>query len=225
MRHYLCLAPALAQGTLPFGMMTRSAVAQLVAFTGAALGLTPADLGALTRTIQIAVVTIAADAHLRCAVPAAIQPIRLLAVLHVPRAALDKAAQHWHKGKANAPLNARAQVEGPGFRQELVPGLRLSSVREQDTAIAPWCGHGICIRHFVTAASATAFDSVRQNRQTRPGQTPNRDSHAKSTANDSEGFSRQSPKSRGFQTSFTIATNRRTSSSLRGGTTLPERHA
>jgi hypothetical protein len=62
-------------------------------------------------------------------------------------AALDKAAQHWHKGKANAPLNAREHVEGPGFCQELIPGLRLSSVREQDTAIAPWCGHGICIRH------------------------------------------------------------------------------
>lgn len=35
MRHYLCLA--LAQGALPVGMMTRAAVAQLVAFTGAAL--------------------------------------------------------------------------------------------------------------------------------------------------------------------------------------------
>jgi len=39
MRHYLCWAQALAlaQGALPVGMMTRSAVAQLVAFTGAAL--------------------------------------------------------------------------------------------------------------------------------------------------------------------------------------------
>jgi hypothetical protein len=39
MRHYLCwaLAPALAQGALPIGMMSRSAVAQLVAFTGAPL--------------------------------------------------------------------------------------------------------------------------------------------------------------------------------------------
>ena len=89
------------------------------------------------------------------------------------RVALDKAAQHWHKGEANAPSNARAQVEGPGFCQELLPGLRLSSVREQDTAIAPWCGHGICIRHFVTAASATTFDSTRQNRQTRPVQIQN----------------------------------------------------
>ena len=56
------------------------------------------------------------------------QPIRLLAICHVPRAALDKAAPHWHKGKANAPLNAREHVEGPGFCQELIPGLRLSSV-------------------------------------------------------------------------------------------------
>ena len=64
-----------------------------------------------------------------------------------PRAALDKAAQHWHKGGANAPLNAREHVEGPGFCQELLPGLRLSSVRKQDTAIAPLCGHGIRIRH------------------------------------------------------------------------------
>jgi hypothetical protein len=39
MRHYLCwaLAPALAQSALPVGMMKRAAVAQLVAFTGAAL--------------------------------------------------------------------------------------------------------------------------------------------------------------------------------------------
>ena len=102
--------------------------------------------------------------------PAVVQPIRLLAVLHVPRAALDKASQQWHKGKANAPLTAREHVEGPGFCQELLPGLRLSSVREQDTAIAPWCGHSISIRYFVTATSATAFDLIRQNRQTRPDQ-------------------------------------------------------
>jgi hypothetical protein len=91
MRHYLCWAPlALAQGALPVGMMTRAAVAQLVAFTGAALGLTPADLGTLTRTIQIAAVTIAADVHLRCAVPAAVQPKCLPAVLHA-------LAPHWTK--------------------------------------------------------------------------------------------------------------------------------
>jgi hypothetical protein len=87
MRHYLCWAqaPALAQGALPVGMMTRSAVAQLVAVTGAA-----ADLGTLTRTIQIAAVTIAADAHLRCAVPAAVQPKRPLAIHHA-------LAPHWTK--------------------------------------------------------------------------------------------------------------------------------
>jgi hypothetical protein len=95
MRHYLCWAqaPALAQGALPVGMIERAAVAQLVAFAGTALGLTPANLGALTRTIQIAAVTIAADAHLRCAVPAAVQPKRLLAVSHA-------LASHWTKPRS-----------------------------------------------------------------------------------------------------------------------------
>ncbi len=37
MRHYLCLALALAQGALPVGMLTRAGVAQLVAFASAAL--------------------------------------------------------------------------------------------------------------------------------------------------------------------------------------------
>lgn len=77
MRHFLCLA--LPPRPLPGGVQSRPAVAPLVEFTSAAQGLTPADLGALTRGVDVAAVTVAADAHSLCAAPATIQPIRLLA--------------------------------------------------------------------------------------------------------------------------------------------------
>jgi len=77
MRHFLCLA--LPPRPLPGGMQPRPAVAQLVEFTSAAHGLAPVDLGALTRAVNVAAVTVAADAHPLCAAPATIQPIRLLA--------------------------------------------------------------------------------------------------------------------------------------------------
>jgi hypothetical protein len=44
MRHFLCLA--LAPGHVPGGVQPRPVVGQPVEFTGAAQGLTPADLGA-----------------------------------------------------------------------------------------------------------------------------------------------------------------------------------
>jgi hypothetical protein len=116
MRHFLRLA--LTPGTLPGGVPTRPAVAQLVAFTGAAQRFTPADLRALTRAIPVAVVTVAADAHLLYAAPATVEPIRRLACFHAPR------AQHWTKPRIagikarQTRLHAREHVEGPGFFQE-----------------------------------------------------------------------------------------------------------
>jgi hypothetical protein len=50
-----------------------------------------------------------------------------------PHAALDKAAHHWHKGKANVRLCARA-VEGPGFFQERARAFVYSASGKQDTA-------------------------------------------------------------------------------------------
>jgi len=70
MRHFL--RAALAQGALPGGMPMCSAVAQLVAFTSTVQRLTAANLGALTRAVDVAVVTVAADAHLLCAAPATV---------------------------------------------------------------------------------------------------------------------------------------------------------
>ena len=87
MRHFLRLA--LAPGALPGGVPTRSAVALLVAFTGAAQRLAPADLRALPRAVLVAAVAVAADAHLLRAAPATVQPIALLACPHAPR------TQHW----------------------------------------------------------------------------------------------------------------------------------
>ena len=51
MRHFL--RSARSPGPLPGSVQTRSGQAQLVAFTGAAQRLTPADLGALTRAVQV----------------------------------------------------------------------------------------------------------------------------------------------------------------------------
>jgi len=116
MRHFL--RSARSPGPLPGSVQTRSAVAQLVAFTGAAQRLTPADLGALTRAVQVAAVTVAADPHLLGAAPATVEPIRLLACPHAPR------AQHWTtphsagiKARRTRPY-AREHVAGPGFFQE-----------------------------------------------------------------------------------------------------------
>lgn len=70
MRHFL--RSAIAPGALPGGMPKGSTMTQLVAFTGTAQRLTAADLGALTRAVDVAVVTVAADAHLLCAAPATV---------------------------------------------------------------------------------------------------------------------------------------------------------
>lgn len=118
MRHFLRLPPT--PGALPGGVPTRSAVAQLVAFTGAAQRLTPANLRALACAVAVAVVTVTADAYLLHTAPATVEPIRLLACLHAPR------AQHWTKLRIagikarQTRLHAREHVEGPGFFQERV---------------------------------------------------------------------------------------------------------
>ena len=89
MRHYLCLA--LAQGVLPRGVFKRSRKTLLVGFARALRRLTPRDLGTFALTVHVAVVTVAADAHLHGAEPAVVQPVSLLAGPHAPH------TQHWTK--------------------------------------------------------------------------------------------------------------------------------
>jgi hypothetical protein len=89
MRHFLCLA--FTPHALPVGMPSRSELAQLIVFGGAAPRLAPADLRALTRAVDVAVVTVAADAYLLGTAPATVQPIGLLACLHASH------TQHWTK--------------------------------------------------------------------------------------------------------------------------------
>jgi len=171
MRHFLRLA--LAPGTLPGGMPTRSAVAQLVAFTGAAHRLKPADLRAFTRAVQVAAVTLAADAHLLCAAPATVQPIRLLACPHAPR------AQHWTKPRIagikarQTRLHAREHVEGPGFRQERARAFVYPACgnRIQRERPLPACRVCLSVTSRPQPGWMTAFDSIRRYRQTRPDQT------------------------------------------------------
>lgn len=119
MRHFLRLAPA--PGALPGSVPARAAVAQLVAFAGTAQGFTPANLRALARAVAVAAITPAADAHLRHAAPATVEPIGLLACWHAsPR------GWHWTKPRSTGIkarqtcLHAREQAEGPGFFQERV---------------------------------------------------------------------------------------------------------
>ena len=129
MRHFLRLA--LTPGALPGGVPTRSAVAQLVAFTGAAQRLTPADCRALARAVAVAAIALGADSHLLYAAPATVEPIGLLACLHASR------AQHWTKPpiagiKARQTrLHAREHVEGPGFFQECVRAFVYSASRNR----------------------------------------------------------------------------------------------
>jgi hypothetical protein len=49
------------------------------------------------------------------------------------REPLDKAAHHWHKGKATCAY-ARERVEGPGFFQELARAFVYPASGKQDTA-------------------------------------------------------------------------------------------
>ena len=82
MRHFLRLA--LAPGTLPGGVRTRPAVAALVAPSGTAQRLAPADLRALPRAVPVAAVALAADKYLLGTARAVVQPIGPFADLHAP---------------------------------------------------------------------------------------------------------------------------------------------
>ena len=190
MRHFL--RSARSPGPLPGSVQTRAAVAQLVAFTGAAQRLTPADLGALTRAVQVAAVTVAADPHLLCAAPATVEPIRLLACPHAPR------AQHWTtphsagiKARRTRPY-AREHVEGPGFFQERARAFTYSASGNRIARARPLdaCG-GIRIGHIATAASMyDCVYSIRRYRAPRADQTRNPDTLANSAVNDFGGVAR-----------------------------------
>ncbi len=103
MRHFL--RSALAPGTLLGGVQTRPAVAQLVAFTGAAQRLAPANPRALPGAVLVAAVAVPTDAHLLRAAPAVVQPIGRLACLHLPH------TQHWTTPRI-AGIKARRNGEG-----------------------------------------------------------------------------------------------------------------
>jgi len=60
-------------------MMVRAPAAALIARAGAATRLLPADLRALSRTINVAVIAAAADPHLHRTTPAVVKPIARLA--------------------------------------------------------------------------------------------------------------------------------------------------
>ena len=150
MRHFVCLA--FTPHALPVGMPRRSALAQLVVFGGAARRLAPTDLRALTRAVDVAVVTVAADAHLLRTAPATVQPIGLLACLHAPH------TQHWTKPRITGIkarrtcAYARERVEGPGFFQELARAFVYSA--KQDTASTLPAGkRGMRIGHTGITAS------------------------------------------------------------------------
>lgn len=190
MRHFLCSARS--PSPLPGSVQTRSAVAQLVAFTGAAQRLTPADLGALTRAVQVAAVTVAADPHLLCAAPATVEPIRLLACPHAPR------AQHWTtphsagiKARRTRPC-AREHVEGPGFFQERARAFAYSASGNRIAREHPHdaCGASASVTSRPQPRCTAAFDSIRRYRAPRADQTRNQDTRANSALNDSGGVAR-----------------------------------
>ena len=132
MRHFLRLPRA--PRALPRRVATRSAVALLVAGTGAAQRLAPANPRALRRAVLVAAVAVPTDAHLLRAAPATVQPIALLARPHAPR------TQRWTtprnagiKEAQTRPYAARA-CRRPGVLPGMCPGLRLSGVRAEHSA-------------------------------------------------------------------------------------------
>ena len=82
MRHFLHLA--LAPSTLPGGVQTRTAVARLIAFCGAAQRFTSTDQGACARAVQVATIAVTTNAHLIGTAPATVEPIGFLVRLHAP---------------------------------------------------------------------------------------------------------------------------------------------
>lgn len=159
MRHFLRAARAPA--CLARSVFTRSAAVLLIALPRPAPRFAPALSRAAFRAVAVAAVTFAADAHLLRAARAAIQPITVLACLHVLHTALDNAVNYGHKGKRNAPSHARS-VEGPGFLSGIRPGLRLSGVRTQ--RIAHTASPRSSLTSRARAQSQSTFDLIRRRR-------------------------------------------------------------
>ena len=132
MRHFLRMA--CAPSALTCSVSARPAVAVLVAPSGALQRLTPANPRTLSRTVLLAAITSATNAHLLRAAPATVQPIRLLACSHAPaRKPLDNAADCGHKGKANASSCRASMQKARGFLPGNVPGPSL--IRRADLRI------------------------------------------------------------------------------------------
>jgi hypothetical protein len=133
MRQFLRMA--CAPSALTCSVSARPAVALLVAPTCALQRLTPANPRTLSRTVLLAAITSATNAHVLRAAPAAVQPIGLLACSHAPaRKPLDNAADCGHKGKANASSCRASMQKARGFLPGNVPGPSL--IRRPDLRIA-----------------------------------------------------------------------------------------
>lgn len=74
MRHFMCLTCAPA--ALPYGMPAGATTTQLIAAARAQHGFTPANRSARARTVDIATITVPADAHLLAATHTVVQPVR-----------------------------------------------------------------------------------------------------------------------------------------------------
>ena len=204
MRHFLRLA--LAPSALPGGVRIRPAVAALVAPTGAAQGLAPAQLPALPRAVAVAAVALTADAHLHRAAPAAVQPIGLLACPHAPR------TQHWTtpriagiKAGRTRPQSARARRR-PGVLPGTCPGLRLFGVQTQHSARAAPSYAGPALGSHRERRLNGRRRLVQPHGAARHARIPSETkplARANSAVNNSGGAARQSPKSRGFTSPLT----------------------
>ena len=127
MRH-ISLLP-LAVAPLSFGVAPGSMQRALVTCAGAVHSLPASELSALARAVDVAAITLRADADLHPAALAMVEPVghRLLEQPQAPPSAtaLDSAGAARHKGSAKPPPKALG-TEGPGVRrQSNDPGLRL----------------------------------------------------------------------------------------------------
>jgi len=173
MRHFLRLARA--PRALACRVPTRAVVAELIADTGSAHRLAPANPRTFPGAVVVAAVAVSTDTHLLRAASATVQPKALLARPHALR------TPHWTtprragiKAMRTRP-HARQHAEGPGFFPGMCPGLRLFGVREQDSA-APSAAagqvqrlRGVAQHHRPPALNQA--DGARQLNSTRPRST------------------------------------------------------
>jgi hypothetical protein len=201
MRHFLRLPPP--PRALPRGVPRCSAVAALVARPGPVQRFAPAHRRALARAVPVAVVTVAAHAHLAGATSATVEPIGLFARLHAP------CTRHWTTScgagiKAmQTRLHAREHAEGPGFCPGMCPGLRLFGVRAQDSA-APSAATrqappSLGAARLQCPSAIDLADSGGPLNQTAVRYVP----RANDAVNDSGDAARQSPNSGGYATPLT----------------------